>query len=70
MFYSKPYIDFSSTAEAMKALSGKGVVHRDLKPQNILLSHSGMSNPPPHHITLKIGKNISSSIQLYSVFPN
>ena len=43
-------------AGAMKALYAKGVVHRDLKPQNILLSHNcGKMCPQPHQITLKIG---------------
>ncbi|XP_012255095.2 serine/threonine-protein kinase unc-51 isoform X1 [Athalia rosae] len=42
-------------AGAMKALYAKGVVHRDLKPQNILLSHCcGKACPQPHQITLKI----------------
>ncbi|KAG8182072.1 hypothetical protein JTE90_008607 [Oedothorax gibbosus] len=41
-------------AEAMKVLNQKEVVHRDLKPQNILLCHSGAANPPPSQITLKI----------------
>lgn len=43
-------------ASAMKALYAVGVVHRDLKPQNILLSHSyGKNLPAPSKITLKIG---------------
>ncbi|EDS29331.1 conserved hypothetical protein [Culex quinquefasciatus] len=42
-------------ASAMKALYAVGVVHRDLKPQNILLSHSyGKNLPAPSKITLKI----------------
>ncbi|XP_058067418.1 serine/threonine-protein kinase ULK2 [Anopheles bellator] len=42
-------------ANAMKALYQAGVVHRDLKPQNILLSHNcGKGLPVPAKITLKI----------------
>uniref|UniRef100_A0A8W7PWP0 Protein kinase domain-containing protein n=1 Tax=Anopheles coluzzii TaxID=1518534 RepID=A0A8W7PWP0_ANOCL len=42
-------------ANAMKALYQADVVHRDLKPQNILLSHNcGKGLPIPSKITLKI----------------
>ena len=40
------------------ALNAKGIVHRDLKPQNILLCHSGQTNPHPSEIHLKIGKYV------------
>ncbi|XP_074039794.1 serine/threonine-protein kinase unc-51 isoform X5 [Leptinotarsa decemlineata] len=40
-------------AGAIKALYAKGVVHRDLKPQNILLAHDH-KDPKPHEIRLKI----------------
>ena len=46
-------------AAAMLALKAKGIVHRDMKPQNILLCHDGKSsNPPPHEIKLKIGTSL------------
>lgn len=48
---------FVILASAMSVLQSKGIVHRDLKPQNLLLNHSGSSNPPPSDIKVKIGKN-------------
>ena len=36
-------INLSILAGAMQAITSKGVVHRDLKPQNILLAHDGKS---------------------------
>ena len=43
-------------ASAMCTLKSKGVVHRDLKPQNLLLHHSGTTTPSPSQIKIKIGK--------------
>ena len=47
---------FHPSAAAMCTLQSKGVVHRDLKPQNLLLHHSGMTTPSPSQIKVKIGK--------------
>lgn len=42
-------------AAAMRALNAKGIVHRDMKPQNILLCFPpGQKNPPASQINLKI----------------
>lgn len=47
-------------ASAMCTLQSKGVVHRDLKPQNLLLHHSGTTTPSPSQIKIKIGKFFTS----------
>lgn len=41
-------------ASAMCTLQSKGVVHRDLKPQNLLLHHLGVTIPSPSEIKVKI----------------
>lgn len=51
-------VSFFPTASAMKVLQSKAIVHRDLKPQNILLSYSGITQPRPIDIKIKIG-NVS-----------
>lgn len=51
------------SAGAMRALNGKGIVHRDMKPQNILLCFPlGSKNPPASQINLKIGKFIFTEV--------
>ena len=47
---------FTTSASAMFTLESKGVVHRDLKPQNLLLHHSGNVFPSPSEIQVKIGE--------------
>ena len=42
----------------MKALVAKGIVHRDIKPQNILLCHpSNKQHSKPAEMKLKIGES-------------
>lgn len=42
----------------MYEFNKQGILHRDLKPQNILLKFSGETRyPEPNQITLKIGKS-------------
>ncbi|KAJ7387640.1 Serine/threonine-protein kinase ulk2 [Desmophyllum pertusum] len=48
------HIFLRQIASAMCTMQSKGVVHRDLKPQNLLLHHSGMTTPSPSHIKIKI----------------
>ena len=60
---------FLSTASAMCTLQSKGVVHRDLKPQNLLLHHTGVTKPSPSEIKIKIGRLCPRRVDLrqYSV---
>ena len=43
------------TAAAMEALNAKGVVHRDIKPHNLLLTYPP-GDTKPTDIKIKIGK--------------
>ncbi|XP_077571795.1 serine/threonine-protein kinase ULK1a [Stigmatopora nigra] len=45
---------FQQIAQAMKVLQGKGILHRDLKPQNILLCHPKGRRPSSVNISIKI----------------
>lgn len=44
-------------AQAMEVLRLKGILHRDLKPQNILLCHSKGRRSNPSKTCIKIGNN-------------
>lgn len=44
---------FRQIARAMKVMHDQGILHRDLKPQNLLLSYK-KSNPKPSNIVIKI----------------
>lgn len=55
-------------AAAMKALNDKGIVHRDMKPQNILLCHpEGKPSSPPNEMKLKIGKHSKRRLYIETV---
>ena len=45
-------------AQAMKILQSKGILHRDLKPQNILLCHPEGRRSSPINTCIKIGKDL------------
>lgn len=52
----------------MYEFNKQGILHRDLKPQNILLKFSGETRyPEPNQITLKIG-NLLVPLFVYSIF--
>ncbi|KAF3851029.1 hypothetical protein F7725_012801 [Dissostichus mawsoni] len=46
--------------QAMKVLQSKGILHRDLKPQNILLCHPEGRRSSPNNTCLKIDKHYGS----------
>eukprot|EP00064_Thunnus_orientalis_P008112 superscaffoldBa00000947_g8135 len=45
-------------AQAMKVLQSKGILHRDLKPQNILLCHTEGRRSSPINTCIKIGSSL------------
>lgn len=47
-------------AQAMKVLQSKGILHRDLKPQNILLCHPEGRRFSPINTCIKIGDDNSA----------
>lgn len=55
-------------AQAMEALRTKGILHRDLKPQNILLCHPEGCRSSPINTCIKIGNSCSSVHSTYAYF--
>lgn len=54
-------------AQAMKVLQSKGILHRDLKPQNILLCHTEGRRSSPINTCIKLGNGVLEELNVLCV---